>query len=53
MEQYNEVVAMLTVIYKRLVKLELASKGKTLSASNQHYIDELRNEARKIMDQKP
>ena len=48
MEQYNEVVAMLTVIYKQLDDLERKQKGSTRMASIQTYLDELRQKAAKI-----
>lgn len=47
----KEILAMLTVIYKKLDKIERGLNGVTLSASNQHYLDELRKEANKIKDQ--
>ena len=47
--QYEEVIAMLAVIYKKLITLELKinSNGMRMS-SNQSYINELRKEAMKI-----
>lgn len=50
MEQ-KEILAMLVVIYKRLDKIERAQRGSTLMASDQHYLDELREKAHEIMNQ--
>lgn len=49
--QYQEIIAMLTVIYKKLDNLEQKVKGSSRLASTQIYVNELRREAQKIIDQ--
>ena len=44
-----EIMAMLAVIYKKLQKLE--NPTTTRMTSSQTFLDELRNEAHKILDQ--
>ncbi len=47
--QYQEVIAMLTAIYKKLDKLDRkVNNGGTLSASDKSYLEKLKNEAQKI-----
>lgn len=49
MENYNEITAMLTVIYKKLDELERKVNQKGWrTAPGQTYLDELRKEAAKI-----
>lgn len=43
--------AELVVLMKRIEKLELSAKGGMRSAPPQSYVDELRREAQKIIDQ--
>lgn len=43
--------AELVVLMKRIEKLELSAKGSIRSAPPQSYVDELRREAQKIIDQ--
>ena len=47
-ERY-EIIAMLTVIYKKLDTVERKMKGSSRLAPDQSYLDELRAEAQKIM----
>jgi hypothetical protein len=49
--QYSEIIAMLTVIYKKSDNLERKAKGSTRMAPAQVYLDELRNEAINIINQ--
>jgi len=47
--QYEEIMAMLAVIYKKLSDLELSSKGNSIRiAPVQKYLDDLRKEAAKV-----
>lgn len=49
MEQYNEILAMMTVIFKKLDEIEREVKHKGWrTAPDQTYLDELRSEAEKI-----
>lgn len=43
--------AELVVLMRRIEKLELSIKGGMRSAPPQYYVDELRREAQKIIDQ--
>lgn len=47
----KELLSLLTVIYRKLDKIERKLNGTTLSASDKHYLDELVREANKIKDQ--
>ena len=47
-EQYEEILGMLTVIYKRLDKLEKKFECSIRMADAQTYLNELRREAGKI-----
>lgn len=47
--QYQEVITMLTAIYKKLDKLDRkVNNGGTLSAPDKSYFEKLKEEARKI-----
>jgi hypothetical protein len=47
-DKYEELLRMLTLIYKRLDALEKKVDGGFKSATNQSYLNELRREAEKI-----
>lgn len=47
----KELLAMLTVIYKKLDKIERKLNGNNLSASDKHYLEELIKEANQVKDQ--
>lgn len=50
--QYLELLAMLTVIYKKLDELDRQiNKGGILLASHKTYLERLRNDAKKIITQ--
>jgi hypothetical protein len=49
-ESYQEILRMLTVIYKRLDSLEKRVNGGLRSAANQTYLNELRRKADKIKE---
>ena len=49
--QYQEIIAMLTVLYKKLDDLEHKTKGVMRSAGYQTYLDELKKKAREISDE--
>ena len=48
--QYQEIIAMLTILYKKMDKIERSMKGSSRMTSDQTYLDELRKEAQKIAD---
>lgn len=49
--KYQEIIAMLTVIYKKLDNLECKMRGSSRLASTQIYLSELKREANKIIGQ--
>jgi len=49
-KQYNEIVAMLAVLYKKIDKLENKANGQTRIASLHTYLDEIKKEAKEIID---
>lgn len=51
MNDLKLIIAQQVVILKRLEKLEKKISGGMRSAPNQAYVDELRREAEKIIDQ--
>lgn len=48
--QYQEIIAMLTVIYKKVDVIEKRSRGVSRTTSEQTYLNELKKEASKIAD---
>ena len=48
--QYQEIIAMLTVLSKKIDKIERQINGGMRVSSDQSYLDELRREAKKIFN---
>ncbi|SFL09330.1 hypothetical protein SAMN05216357_11296 [Porphyromonadaceae bacterium KH3CP3RA] len=48
--QYQEILAMLTVLYKKIDKIENQLRGGSRSTSDQTFLNELKWEAGKISD---
>jgi hypothetical protein len=46
--KHQEIIAMLTVLYKKLDKIERSMRGSTRMTSDQTYLNELRKEADKL-----
>jgi|GEM_PF-1475047 len=48
--QYQEIIAMLTVLYKKVDTIERKLKNGSRMTSEQTYLNELKKEANKIID---
>lgn len=48
-KQYQEIVAMLAVIYKKIDIMEQKAKGSTRFISDERYLEELREKANELI----